>query len=89
MFACYHRSAPDGTKKWSRFTTEKEKVKSLGKQYCTKWLKKGPKLSVGNGALGFWAAFEEELPGCEERCWVHKTTNILDKMAKSVQVDAN
>lgn len=49
-------------------------------------LKKAPKLSVGDGALGFWAALREEFSEtCEQRCWVHKTANILDKMPKSVQ----
>jgi putative transposase len=49
-------------------------------------LKIGPTLSVGDGALGFWAALREVYPGCrEQRCWVHKTANVLDKMPKSVQ----
>jgi len=49
-------------------------------------LKKAPKLAVGDGALGFWAALREEFPEtCEQRCWVHKTANILDKMPKGVQ----
>jgi len=48
-----------------------------------------PKLAVGDGSLGFWAALEEAFPGvAEQRCWVHKTANILDKMPKSVQPDA-
>jgi putative transposase len=49
-------------------------------------LKIGPTLSIGDGALGFWAALREVYPGCrEQRCWVHKTANVLDKMPKSVQ----
>jgi putative transposase len=49
-------------------------------------LKIGPKLAVGDGALGFWAALREVYPGCrEQRCWVHKTANVLDKMPKSMQ----
>lgn len=49
-------------------------------------LKLSPKLAVGDGALGFWAALREVYPGCrEQRCWVHKTANVLDKMPKSVQ----
>ena len=49
-------------------------------------LKSGPKLAVGDGALGFWAALREVYPGCrEQRCWVHKSGNVLDKMPKSVQ----
>ena len=49
-------------------------------------LESGPKLAVGDGALGFWAALREVYPGCrEQRCWVHKSVNVLDKMPKSVQ----
>jgi transposase-like protein len=49
-------------------------------------LKMGPTLAVGDGALGFWAALREVYPGCrEQRCWVHKTANVLDKMPRSVQ----
>jgi putative transposase len=49
-------------------------------------LKNGPRLAVGDGGLGFWAALREEFPETtEQRCWVHKTANILDKMPKSVQ----
>jgi len=45
-----------------------------------------PSLAVGDGALGFWAALREVYPGAaEQRCWVHKTANILDKLPKSVQ----
>ena len=48
-----------------------------------------PKLAVGDGALGFWAALEEAFPGVrEQRCWVHKTANILDKLPKRIQPDA-
>lgn len=48
-----------------------------------------PKLAIGDGALGFWAALEEEFPQArQQRCWVHKTANVLDKMPKSVQVNA-
>jgi len=48
--------------------------------------KVGPKLAVGDGALGFWAALREVFADCrEQRCWVHKTANVLDKMPKSVQ----
>jgi transposase-like protein len=52
-------------------------------------LSKSPHLGIGDGALGFWAALEEEFPACRhQRCWVHKTANVLDKMAKSVQISA-
>jgi len=52
-------------------------------------LSDGPKLAIGDGALGFWTALEEAFPGTrEQRCWVHKTANVLDKMPKRVQSDA-
>jgi transposase-like protein len=52
-------------------------------------LTEGPKLAIGDGGLGFWAAIREVYPDTrEQRCWVHKTANILDKMPKSVQPKA-
>jgi len=47
------------------------------------------KLAVGDGALGFWAALAEVYPATrEQRCWVHKTVNVLDKLPKSQHGDA-
>jgi len=52
-------------------------------------LKEGPKLAIGDEALGFWAALSEEFPETKwQRCWVHKTANILDKTPKSIQSKA-
>jgi len=52
-------------------------------------LKQGPKLAIGDGGLGFWAAVREVFPKAREmRCWVHKTANILDKLPKSMQSKA-
>jgi transposase-like protein len=49
-------------------------------------LKVPPKLAIGDGALGFWKAMEEVWPTTlTQRCWVHKTANILDKMPKGIQ----
>jgi putative transposase len=49
-------------------------------------LSKLPALATGDGALGFWAAAAEEFPETRrQRCWVHKTANILDKMPRGVQ----
>lgn len=48
-----------------------------------------PNLAVGDGDLGFWAALREIFPETrEQRCWVHKTANVLNKMPKSVQPKA-
>ena len=48
-----------------------------------------PKLAIGDGALGFWKAVAEVFPSTkEQRCWVHKTANILDKLPKNKQAKA-
>jgi len=45
-----------------------------------------PKLAVADGALGFWAALRKVYPTTrEQRCWVHKTANVLNKLPKSMQ----
>lgn len=50
---------------------------------------KAPKLFIGDGALGFWKAVRQIFPGVkEQRCWVHKTVNVLDKLPKSEQAQA-
>ena len=49
----------------------------------------GPRLTVGDGAMGFWKALREVYPKTkEQRCWIHKTANILDKLPKSMQSKA-
>jgi len=48
-----------------------------------------PKLAIGDGGLGFWKALDEIFPSTKrQRCWVHKTANILDKLPKSIQPKA-
>jgi len=48
-----------------------------------------PKIAVADGALGFWKALGEVWPTCvEQRCWVHKTANVLNKLPKSQQPKA-
>lgn len=48
-----------------------------------------PEVAVGDGALGFWAALDEIYPGTRhQRCWVHKTANVLNALPKSVQAKA-
>jgi len=49
-------------------------------------LEEAPKLAVGDGALGFWKALSKVFPETvHQRCWVHKTANVLNKLPKSVQ----
>jgi transposase-like protein len=52
-------------------------------------LAQAPLLAVGDGALGFWAALRKAFGETrEQRCWVHKTANVLNKLPKSVQPKA-
>lgn len=45
-----------------------------------------PKLSIGDGALGFWNALSKVYPESRhQRCWVHKTANVLNKLPKALQ----
>jgi transposase-like protein len=48
-----------------------------------------PNLAIGDGAMGFWAALEEVYPESrQQRCWMHKTLNILNCLPKSIQTKA-
>ena len=48
-----------------------------------------PSLAIGDGALGFWKAMRQVWDTTkEQRCWVHKTANVLDKMPKGTQPKA-
>lgn len=52
-------------------------------------LKTAPKLATGDGALGFWAALRKVWPTTrEQRCWFHKTGNVLNALPKSMQSKA-
>jgi putative transposase len=47
---------------------------------------RAPVLAIGDGALGFWAALREVYPETrQQRCWVHKIANVLDKLPKRLQ----
>lgn len=49
-------------------------------------LKHSPQLAIGDGALGFWNALRKIFPETtHQRCWVHKTANVLNKLPKSLQ----
>jgi transposase-like protein len=51
----------------------------------TRGLKVPPEIAVGDGAMGFWKALDEVFPGTRhQRCWVHKTANVLNKFPKSM-----
>ena len=49
----------------------------------------GPQLAVADGALGFWKAIDQVWPKTyAQRCWVHKTANVLNKLPRSLQAKA-
>ncbi len=48
-----------------------------------------PKLAIGDGAMGFWAALEEVFPDTrQQRCWVHKANNVANRLPKLTQPKA-
>jgi len=52
-------------------------------------LKTGPKLATGDGALGFWKALPQVFGRCRwQRCWLHKTVNVLNYLPKGAQANA-
>src|SRR4029079_4223752 len=68
----------ESTQSWRELLVE---AKSRG-------LKIAPEIAVGDGALGFWKALDEGFPTTRhQRCWVHKTANVLNKVALSVQAN--
>ena len=83
----------DGTKElvaiWDGQRESKLSWQELLSDLKRRGISRGPRLAIGDGALGFWAALEEEYPGTDrQRCWVHKTANVLDKLPKSIQPSA-
>lgn len=71
------------------YRESKDSWQALIRSLKQRGLTQAPKVAVGDGALGFWAAITEEFPQTrQQRCWVHKTCNVLDKMPKSLHGQA-
>lgn len=71
------------------FRESKESWLELLRDLQERGLSCGPKLAIGDGSLGFWGALAEIYPKTTwQRCWVHKTRNVLDKLPKSLQEKA-
>ena len=86
-------ATPDGRKELiavlDGYRESKQSWRELLLDLKNRGLQLSPKIAVGDGALGFWAAIREVFPDTEEqRCWVHKTANVLNKLPKSVQPKA-
>jgi transposase-like protein len=82
---------PDGTKELVALVDghreSKEAWLSLLRDLTARGMRV-PALAAGDGALGFWAALAEVWPSTkEQRCWVHKIANVLDKLPKRLQPD--
>ena len=63
--------------------------KSLLLKLKDQGLEHDPHVATGDGALGFWKALPEVFPSTKpQRCWVHKTANVLNKLPKKLQPEA-
>jgi len=87
-------ATPEGKKELIGFQTGmRESVQSwkeLLVDLKARGLSVAPEVAVGDGALGFWKALDEAFPSTRhQRCWLHKTLNVLDKFPKSVQPNAH
>src|SRR4030081_1644098 len=87
-------ATPEGKKELIGFQTGmRESVQSwkeLLVDLKARGLAVAPEVAVGDGALGFWKALDEAFPSTRhQRCWLHKTLNVLDKFPKSVQPNAH
>jgi transposase-like protein len=83
---------PDGTKEViaveDGFRESTESWASLLRDLKRRGMR-APVVAVGDGALGFWAAVRDVWPETrEQRCWVHRLANVLDKLPKSLQPKA-
>ncbi len=72
----FHVGVRESTQSWRELLVDLKK----------RGLAVAPEIAVGDGAMGFWKALEEIFPTTRhQRCWQHKTLNILNKAPKSVQ----
>ena len=74
---------------WDGFRESEQSWSELLLDLKSRGLEMGPKLAVGDGALGFWTALRKAYGQTrQQRCWVHKTANVLNKLPKSLQKQA-
>lgn len=83
-------ATPEGRKELVGFQVGVRESEQSWRELLVDLKKRGlgvaPQIAVGDGALGFWKALDAVFPGTRhQRCWVHKTANVLNKVAKSVQ----
>ena len=87
-------ATPEGRKELIGFQTGMRESGQSWKELLVDLKARGlsiaPEVAVGDGALGFWKALDEAFPTTRhQRCWLHKTLNVLDKFPKSLQPKAH
>ena len=83
-------ATPEGKKELVGFQTGVRESAQSWRELLVEIKRRGltipPRIAVGDGALGFWKALDELFPGTHhQRCWLHKSVNVLNKVPKSVQ----
>jgi putative transposase len=74
---------------WDGYRESEQSWKELLLDLKSRGLAQGPTLAIGDGALGFWKALRQVYGQTRwQRCWVHKTANVLDKLPKDLQAQA-
>src|SRR5919202_6073188 len=74
---------------WDGYRESEQSWKELLLDLQSRGLAHGPTLAIGDGALGFWKALRQVYGQTRwQRCWVHKTANVLDKLPKDLQAQA-
>ena len=86
-------ATPEGKKELVGFTDGMRESAESWRELLLDLKRRGlsiaPELAVADGALGFWKALGEVWPTTrEQRCWVHKTANVLNKLPKSLHAKA-
>ena len=86
-------ATPEGKKELVGFTDGMRESAESWRELLLDLKRRGlmvaPELAVADGALGFWKALGEVWPMTrEQRCWVHKTANVLNKLPKSLHAKA-
>jgi putative transposase len=86
-------ATPSGHKEliglWDGYRESEQSWKDLLLDLKSRGLEHGPTLAIGDGALGFWKALRQVYGETRrQRCWVHKTANVLDKLPQDLQPQA-
>ena len=83
-------ATPEGKKELIGLRESTQSWKELLVDLKARGLSIAPEVATGDGALGFWKALDEAFPTTRhQRCWLHKTLNVLDKFPKSMQPNAH